>query len=187
MNWLLFMILAYLAVAGQIGLSALLRIGTPIGTIQPRLELILVAAVAIAGTTKPAITACVLLGLAADLATTHAGGHIVVGPYTLGFTAAAILVLQLRLALMSGHPVSIALSVFIAGLAVALVVTGVWTARAALLNHPPQYAPMADLTDRLIGAAYTAAIALPLAWPLRRLMPHLGSGPAVGGGSATRR
>lgn len=186
MNWLLFIVLAYLAVAVQLGLSGLLQIGTRFGAIQPRLELILLAAAAMAGATRPVITACVMLGLAVDLVTTHAGGAIVVGPYTLGFTAAGIVVLQLRLALMGGHPLSIALSVFTAGLTVALVAAGIWTVRAAMLGHPADYSGLTDLTDRLLGSIYTAVIALPLAWPLRRLLPALGGG-SPGGGSTMRR
>jgi len=186
MNWLLFIFLAYLAVAVQLGLSGLLQIGSRFGVIQPRLELIVLAAAAMAGGTRPVITACVILGLVVDLATTHAGGAVVVGPYTLGFTVAAIVVLQLRLALMGGHPLSIALSVFAAGLAVALIVTAIWTVRAAMLGHPAYYSGLAELTDRLLGSIYTAVIALPLAWPLRRLLPALGGG-STGGGSTMRR
>lgn len=183
MNWLVFTLLAYVTMAAQLGLGSLLVIETRYGMLQPRLELILLVAAATAGATRPAIGACVALGLAVDLATPHAGGAIVIGPYTLGFAAAAIVVLQLRTALMRGHPLSIVFCVIAGGLATGLVTAGIWSLRAAFYGPPPGFSGLGYLTDQLLSVGYTALIALPLAWPVRRLMPRLGTmGPAPGHG-----
>lgn len=177
MNWIVFALLAYVTMAAQLGLGTLVELDSRFGLLQPRLELIALVAAAMAAPSRPAIAACVGLGLAVDLVTPHAGGAIVVGPYALGFAAAAVIVVQLRAALMRGHPLSIVLCVLAAGVAVGLVDAGVWSIRAGIYGRPPGFTGLGYLTDQLLGVVYTAAIALPLAWPLRRLMPRLAGHP----------
>jgi len=179
MNWLLFILLGYAAMVLQVGLGSLLQVGTGFGPVQPRLELIVVAAAALAAPTRLSTAAAFGLGLAIDLLIKHEGGAVVVGPFAFGFAAAAAVVGQFRAALMRNHPMSMAVAVLAAGAAWALVVAGVWALRAAIVNHPASFSALADLMTRLLGTGYSAALMLVLALPrpIRRAFAALGGSP----------
>lgn len=174
MNWTVFGIFAYLFLAMQQGLAGLFAISTGSGSVGPRFELILATFIGLFAPGRVTLVAWGLLGLAADLLNVSHDGTIVIGPYTLGFLAGGVTVLQVRLLVLRTHPLSHGFAVFCSGIAVALVVVINLTVRGWWYGQPDGYGALNDLLNRSMGALYTCLLAVLLTWPLMKATPLLG-------------
>lgn len=174
MNWTVFGIAAYLSLALQQGLAAVLAIDGRWGVVVPRLELVLLTFVALFAGTRTTIAAWVVVGLLMDLGELSRGEAVIVGPYTLACVAGAFTVLQLRATVLRTHPLSMAFCTICAGVAVSLIFVGIHSVRGMLYGFDGAYAPLTDLVCRSLGALYTAVFALLLAVPLVKMVPIFG-------------
>jgi len=128
-----FAIVAYVLLAAQIAVAPAISVETPAGLIEPRFVLLLAVFVGLYAPARAAITACLILGLLLDLASTWPTSATrdltLIGPYTLGYFAGGYVLLQTRTMLVRHHPLSIAFMMLLAGVAVQLVVVAVFEAR----------------------------------------------------------
>jgi len=167
-NWIIFAILAYLAAALQDGLVPTLLIQAPVGEVRPNLLLILAVFLAMHAPSRVVLLTWAALGLILDILTVdYAGGAVLLGPYTFGFLAGAVVALQLRQVVLKHHVFSLAFCTAVCGTGVALIVVGIFGFRN-LYDPLAGYSPLADLAARVLGVLYTAVLALPLSWPLIR-------------------
>ena len=168
MNWWVFAIFAYLftalQAAGPIGLSTM-----RFGEIDPQFVLILAVLPALYAPTRSVVIACFILGLLIDLTASHPGSAFLIGPYALGYLAAAYVALQLRNSVMRQHPMTYVFMTVTCGVAVLLVVTGIASLRALLYGRPPGWSAFDQLITELLCLAYTAAIGFLVAIPMLKL------------------
>jgi hypothetical protein len=174
-NWTVFTIFAYVFLAVQSGLVPAMRLASdwPYGPVSPRLELILVVFVGLFAARRTSLAAWATMGLAVDLLTEYPDGVTLIGPFALGFLAGGLVLHHLRGMVLRTHPLSLAFSVFVCGLAVQLVVVAIFAIRASY-DPMPGFSGGSALAARLLGLIYTAAIALVLAWPLMKTVNLLG-------------
>lgn len=176
MRWFVFIVIAYLFMAVQV--SGVLDLPAAFGAFgRPFVVLILAVFVGLSAPPRIAMIAWGTLGLMLDLTTVWplagSGGVTVIGPYALGALAAGYTLLELRGMLFRQHPLTLGAMVVLCGVAMHLVVVGLFTIRQ-------WYDPLDDwiakeqLLTRGAGLAYTAALAVVLAWPLLKLAPALG-------------
>src|SRR5699024_6262251 len=124
MNWLLFIIIAYLFLVLQTSLHALLMIAGA----SPDLLLILLTFTGIMAPARVVGWAALVLGIAADLQVGPMSVAIL-GPATLGYLAGAYVILQLRILVFNKSLITFAAMVFIAGIAVYLVTVAMYSFR----------------------------------------------------------
>lgn len=177
MRWFVFGILAYLFMAVQVSGVIDLPAGGFGAFGRPFVVLILAVFVGLSAPPRAAMIAWGTLGLLLDLTTVWplagSGGVTIIGPYALGCLAAGYTLLELRGMLFRQHPLTLGAMVVLCGVAMHLVVVGLFTIRQ-------WYDPLDDwiakeqLLTRGAGLAYTAALAVVLAWPLLKLAPALG-------------
>lgn len=177
MNWTVFGILAYVALAMEVGLVRLLEIPTGLGPLQPRFVLVLAVVVGLFAPANVVIIAWAILGLLVDLVSvyplTSGSAVTIIGPHTLGYMAGAIVALQLRTMVFRNHPFSVGFLVFCCGLAIELIVVLVFSIRR-LYDPMPEWIGLWQLAGRLAGLGYSALVAVVLAMILLRLVPLFG-------------
>jgi len=201
MNWIVFAIFAYLALALENGLDQMLSVGV----VTPSFVLIVAVYVAMTANRSAVPWALLILGLLEDLTHPYHVGHgldlPVVGPYALGYLAAAAICLQLRGMMATGSPLSVALLVIPAGILMQVVAVAMVTLRRLpLLQSDPVTGWIAadELVHRFGVLGYTAALALPVGFVLIRTAPlwrfaHAATARSrarrlgVGGGAVSRR
>ena len=149
MRTLPFALLAYLMLGLQIGLGGLLQLH------GGGMNLVLIAAVFIALNARReiAVPACFTLGLMHDLV-----GIGPIGTYALAYAIVALLIAGTDRALSVEHPFTHFLITLVAGVVVAFI--------TVIQGRLARYGVAAPLWASLIGAFYTALLALPALWVL---------------------
>jgi rod shape-determining protein MreD len=176
MNWLVFSIFSAAALLFETGLRPLWHIGPA----SPSLLLILAVFVALAAPPVAVYWAMLVIGLLMDAS--GAAPPALIGPSALGCLAGGYLALQLRPIFYRESPLPLAVCVGIVGVFVLLVVAALLTVRAiSFLGGTPDWDPADYLLNHFLSVLYSAAVALPLGWLLRRSRPlwrfHGQSGP----------
>lgn len=175
MNWLMFALVAWVAVGLETGLKPALQLGpTPIA---PSFLLPLAVTVALFASSSASLWCCLILGLMADLtwtmARTDAGTASLVGPYALGYLLGGQLVLAMRGVMMRRNPLTVGFLSMLAAIVVNVVVVAIVTLHT-FYNDPIDWSPTQQLLSRLLAALYTGALGLVLAPGLLFLAPWMG-------------
>lgn len=164
MNWITFLIIAWLAFGLQMGFDAL-RLAP--GDISPSFVVPLMVFVALSAPARHALWAAMLIGLLIDLTwlvpRTDGGEAIVIGPHALGALLATQLVLSVRGMVIRRHFLTLAFLSIVSASVMAVVVVAFLTVRD-LYGDPVDFSPTGELVSRLLGAVYTGGSAL--AWAL---------------------
>ena len=164
MNWITFLIVAWLAFGVQMGFDAF-RLAP--GDISPSFVIPLIVFVALSAPARHALWAALLLGLLIDLTwlvpRTDGGEAIVVGPHALGALLATQLVLSVRGMVIRRHFLTLVILSMVSAAVVAAVVVAFMTVRD-IYGDPIEFRPTGELVSRLLGAVYTGGGAL--AWAL---------------------
>ncbi len=175
MNWVLFVLVAYLFCAMQKGLAALFEIGT----IAPQFTIILGVFVGLFAPRRATLWAWGLLGFVMDMLMpvhTVAGGEaqmVLVGPWTFGMMAGGAVILQVRASLLKSHPMSHAFAVGACGIGVQLVAIAILVVRS-FYDPLVTFSPLSLLWGGVLASVYTALFAIPLSWALIRIAPAFG-------------
>jgi len=151
MRWLPLALLAYVMLGLQLGLGGLLKFH------GGEMDLVLIAAVFIAlnARRQMAVPVCFGLGLLHDFI-----GIGPLGTYALAYSLVAVLIAGTDRALAPEHPFTHFFVTLIAGVMVAFVVV--------IQGRFARYGVPVALWPSMIGAFYTAVIALPALWLLGR-------------------
>jgi cell shape-determining protein MreD len=172
----LVLVLSWVAMGLETGLRDSLSLrGT---AISPSFVLCLLVFIASFASEKHTRWTCVGLGLAMDmlspvLLTTAAGEARIVGPHVLAFLLASQLVLQARSFMMRRNPVAIGVMCAAAAIITGLVLTTIYSLRAAMLDQM-EWSALRDLTTRLGSAVYTGLVGILVAYALLPLAEWLG-------------
>jgi rod shape-determining protein MreD len=164
MRWPIYFILAYLAIALQIGLAPFLRYRGA----SPNLVLIAAVFVALHAPRDAALLGCFCLGVLQDLVTQQQPGL-----YALSYGLTAILVFGGNQVVYRDHPLTHFTMVLVGGLitAAVLLLHG-WihppSPKVAAAGGPALPAVRLSAGTEMVRAAYTAALAVALLWVLQR-------------------
>ncbi len=177
MNWSLFAVLGVLATVLDANGMAVLRIER----IWPLAAPTLVVFVALWASRPAALWGAFLLGLFADLSRPEialaASGEMrsirVLGPDALGWLFGAYALLPLRRVLLRRNPFAIAAATLAFLILASLVWGAIWSIRGAWAETVMPWTAghaLEALWERLLQAAYSAVLAVPIAWCLLRTM-----------------
>jgi len=181
-RWIVFLIAAVVALVFDTGPAEVLRI-EKLWDIRPSLCAVVVVFVALSAPRGPALWACLLLGVLRDLCNplTTAGGEVVylIGPYALGYTAAAWIILQLRSSVFRRRALTIGvmtMGCLVVSGAIALVIFAVrsrgWYPGGPI--HATDMSAPVEVLRRGLIAVYSGILAVPAGWLLVRSMPAWG-------------
>jgi cell shape-determining protein MreD len=194
MRWAVFAALAFIALAAELSLRPVLMFHT-IGGISPSFLACLAVFIAMFAPRLTALWSCWLLGLLLDLSTPFAasagsvagvpgapgGGaatYYLIGPYALGYTFAAYMVLQMRPMVFRQRALSIGVMTGLSLLAVALISVAIFVVRSWYAADAGIYSTGvsagSELLRRLGIALYSALVAVPLGWLLLATLPYWG-------------
>ncbi len=176
MRWLMFALVAWVALGLETGLKPALQLGpTPIA---PSFLVPVAVLVAMFAPSAVALWSCLILGVLADLTwsipRTDSGLATLIGPYALGYLLAGQLVLTLRGVMVKKNPLTMGFLAGAAAVVVNVVVVAIITLHTALYDEPILWSPTRQLLARLSAALYTGAIATLLAPFLLAVAPFMG-------------
>lgn len=184
MNWLAFLILAYLCAGLDLGLRDLLVVRFAGGAaIAPSFLLVLMVCYASMAPIWLTMWSALILGLIVDLTSRLSdptGASLVIaGPNALGFMLGAGLILQMRSMMYRRHPLVMPILTFMAGVVAVLLAVFLISVRHALgawIDWYPSFAWSATtvLYDSFFVILYSALVSLPVSWFLHRINPILG-------------
>ncbi len=176
MRWLIVFIFAYLFLALQSGFGDALAVNE----IRPELLFIFFAFVVAMAPIADAMWIALMLGLLADLTAPQILNQdqivTIIGPHAIGYTLGAALIIQLRTMIYRKHPVSLALIVFLSGIATHLLAVFLMTIRWKLgqwfgLWPDFYWSPTDEMVTRFLVVLYTTMLTIPVTWLLIRLSP----------------
>ena len=174
MRWPVVVIMAYVVLGLEAAVKPALAISPSGLRFTPSFIVPFLTFVALSGPTVPVLWVAVVLGMIMDLYSPRDTGTLVVlGPYALGYMAAAYLVLVMRGLMFRRSPLSM---MFLSILGVALselVVVAIMSFRA-LYPDPTSWSAGAELASRMLGALYTVMTAGVLSIILFPLTPLFG-------------
>lgn len=149
MRWFAFLILAYIAIGLQLGLS---------GLVGPSINFVMIAAVFIAinATQRSAIFACLAIGLVHDIVS---NGPI--GLFATAYGLAAVMLAVDDRPMASDHPATHFIATLLGGIALAIIQ---W-----LVSKIGRFNMIAPLGQGCMFAFYTAVVAVPLMGVLTRI------------------
>lgn len=180
MRWIVFVVLAALALAFDEGIGGVLALGDT-WHIQPSLCGVLAVFVALSAPRPNAVWACWILGLLLDLSNpmTTAGGRVVhlVGPYALGFAAGGQLILLGRTMVFRRRALTIGVMTFVLLLVVHAVAVMIFVIRSWYPGDPVFWTESSlgsVLVERFLMAVYSGIFAIPAGWLLVATMPLWG-------------
>lgn len=163
MNWLVFVIAAWVSFGLEFGLRDALQLGEL--NISPHFAVILLVFVAMWAAPGAALSASVIIGIGLDLfyqlKLDDGSDVVVIGPHALGCLLAGYAVINMRALMFRKNVLSIAFLSLVATALMQVVVVALLTARGAydaLVFGPA----MAELGQRLGSAVYTGLVAFPL-------------------------
>ncbi|MBL1217671.1 MAG: hypothetical protein D8M59_09270 [Planctomycetes bacterium] len=184
MNWITFLILAYLFAGFDLGLHDLLAVRFAGGTvIAPSFVLVLMVCYASMAPAYQTMWSALLLGLIVDLTARFSdptgSSLIIVGPNALGFMLGAALILQMRSMMYRRHPFVMPILTLLAGIAAVILAVFLISVRHALGAWSGWYpsftwSATTSLYDGFFIILYSAVISLPISWILQRINPILG-------------
>ena len=173
MNWLVFIISAYLLLAIQIGLQPLLAFPGPqagaMPGVSPNLVLVLLVWVGLMAPARTVLWASLVLGVMVDVTQGPVHGVQVIGPTAIGYVAGGITLLQIRGIVFRESVLTLAVSVFFVGLFVYLATILIYTLRGVLIDPLESWRVADALVRGFQTLLYTALAALPLGFVLFRL------------------
>jgi len=162
MRWSIYIVAAYLAIALQTGLAALLHIRA----VTPNLLLVVVVFVGRSAPLRTTAWAAVLAGLLADLSRVVAGSPVtIVGPWCLGFMLAGYAAFQLRGLVFRESAWAVAGTTLFVGLLAYLVAVAALSLRGFSFipgDAIPGWEGSAQLVSAFLELLYTSAWAVPL-------------------------
>lgn len=164
MNWLFFALIAFVAYTLQDGMGNAWARG---GDTHPHLMLIVLVYLALQAAPMTVAWAALILGILADIAMSKVTGMI--GPWTLGYLAAAYALLQLRNLLFRDSVFTIAIMTFVAGIFIHLVATLLYAMRGVpyFANQPiAGFEPANVLFQGFFDMIYSGVLAFPLGYAL---------------------
>jgi len=162
-RWPVVAIFAYILLGMELAVKRAFAIVLPdAAMIAPSFLVPFVVYIALSAPLLPALWIALILGAAVDLRSPRdAGALVVLGPYALGYMAAAYFVVVMRGFVMRKHPLSLVLlSVLGCGLAELVVVT-FFSIRG--LYTMSEFSAWRELLHRMASSVYTGASALLLA------------------------
>jgi hypothetical protein len=177
MNIVLVAVLAWLALGLETGLKGTLAVELGSVVAAPSFVLPLAVFIALCAPPVQALWACLALGLFMDLTAPQVlpgDTLVVIGPYAVGFFAAAQLVLALRGVVIRRHPLTVVMLSILAALVMQIVVTAMLTLRHVLTDHAMVWATSHELLGRLASAVVTGGTAFVMAIVLAPMAPLLG-------------
>lgn len=179
MRWVVFLIAAVICVVLDVSfLDGLAPDAARL--IRPSLTAVLAVFLALSAPRMTALWACFLLGLLLDLSSpvTHEGRVLyLVGPFTLGYVAAAWLTIRTRPVLFRQRALTIGVAATVFVVVVHVVVVLLYAVRSL---HPGGGVSWTDASIartfgvRLLAAAYTGLVAVPAGWLLVKSVPLWG-------------
>ena len=176
MRWMLFVIVATVAIAldtsSLIGLLAL----PALGDLVPSLGGVIVVFVGLYAPRSTALWSAWIMGFMVDLIP-PAGDGVLIGPHAIGYVVTVLVVLQVRTMVFRRRVLTICVLTFV-GLSVSVPIE-------VLINlvrtwHPEPlptwevYRPFVELFRGIGNALYTAILAIPIGWLLVRTVPMWG-------------
>lgn len=173
MNWLVFAVVAYVALALEVGLGSVLHIGT----VTPSFLLILAAFLGICASPAAVLWSFLILGLLADLVHPYAAADgitdvALIGPTALGYLFAAYAILQTRGMFYRESTTTLAVMVGVAGVCMNLAAVALLSFRGLPMltaEPPPGFSAADELVHRFWQLLYTGVIAVPVGLLLWRL------------------
>lgn len=176
MNWITFILAAFLAYVLDTGLRALLSLPEVEGGVSPSFLLILMIYVAMLAPVSAVVWASLVCGALADLQGGPAGSPLL-GPASLGFLLGGYAVVQLRSLVFRESIATLAVMTFVAGILIQLGIVMLYQMRNLSYTwaQPIEGWSAADALMRsFFLLLYSAAAAVPVGWVLFRLMPMFG-------------
>lgn len=174
MRWPVVAIMAYVVLGLEAAVKPALAISPSGWRFSPSFIVPFVAFIALSGPTVPVLWVAVVLGMIVDLySPREAGTLVVLGPYALGYMAAAYLVLVMRGLMFRRSPLAM---MFLSMLGVALselVVVAILTIRS-VYPDAAGWSAGGELASRMLGALYTVMTAGVLSIILFPMTPLFG-------------
>lgn len=174
MNWIVFVICAYVTLAMDRGFDLLLTFDG----IGPCFTLILAVYVALRARPSTVPWAMIVLGLFQDLSQPYNIGSdsdmLLIGPYCLGYLAGGYVGTQMRGLFSQDSPISLAIAVVAAGAFVHLVCVALLTIRGLAILRVDQiveWSAANELLRRFFVVLYTSVVAVPVGTLLIRTAP----------------
>lgn len=176
MNWIVFAITAYVALALEVALEPLLVLPGPTG-VTPSLVLVLAVYIGLMAPGAVVPWALLVLGILADLLPGPIQGATLLGPTALAYLVGAFALLQLRTLVFRESIITMAALTFGAGIFIQLTIIAILTMRGLpfLTAQPvPEWDAATQLVQRFFALLYSAAVALPLGAVLIKSTPLWG-------------
>ena len=186
MNWIAFVVIAYVCVGLELGLRPILDLG---GGGAPSFVVPLMVFVALGAPHVATLWAALALGLLIDLTSPLAfqersGEAWVIGPYAIGYVLAAQVMLSLRGVVVRKHPLTLAGLALVASLVIHVCVTFLHSIRSAY--DPIAWDLSAQLVSRLFSSLWTALSALAM-WAVLSRVSRFMEFQAPGAWAASQR
>ncbi len=178
MNWAVFAVAAVVGLVLDQALLDALALDPASRQIRPSLCAALAVFVALSAPRFPALWACYLLGLLLDLSSPlvlgGSGVFHLVGPWALGYTAGAWILLRTRRSLLRQRPLTLGAMTVVFLLAVHAVAVAVYVVRSFHPGPELSWASgglAAEIGRRLLVSLYCGLVAVPAGWLLLRTVP----------------
>lgn len=177
MKWPVFAVTLYLLLALQISVASAMRLDTAAGSVEPRLLLVLLVFVGLSAAPRVVMIAAGVMGLFLDATTTwptmSGETMTLLGPYALGYMAGGLVLLQMRPMVFRQHALAYAVMILLAGIAVHLVVTGIFAVRI-WYDPVPGFSATSELFTGFLALLYSAVVGALLSIPLVMASPAFG-------------
>ncbi|MEM9253416.1 MAG: rod shape-determining protein MreD [Planctomycetota bacterium] len=171
MNWAVFAVALWVALALERGLAPLLAIPDATTGVSPSFVLVLVVWIALQAPSLTALWAAIAAGLVLDALGTHYDGRGgLLGPHALGYALGAYAVLQMRGMVFRQSGLTLGVMTFVAGVFAHLAIVALMALRGfplGIADPVPGWDTSAELVGRFMQLLYTALAAAILAIPLR--------------------
>jgi hypothetical protein len=177
LNWVVFVMLAWLALGLERGLKPLLVLQGGSLTLAPSFVMTLAVFIAMSAAPVQALWSCLGLGLMLDLLTPRSLGGTtlvtIVGPHALAYLLGAQLVLTLRGLVIRRNPISLAFLVLAFGIVTGIASTFLIVIKR-MLGSSIEGTAGTELLNQLVSSGYSAILAFFLAFALLPMSSLLG-------------
>ncbi len=180
MNWITFIVFAYIALVLEVSCRGAFAIYS-LGGVTPSFIMPMFVAIALAAPRFHVMWAAIILGLAIDLSSPFAQSNgtelFVPGPHALGLAITGWLITQVRSSVFRDRVITIASMTFCAVLLSGILVLLLYRLRAAFPDAGSYFmtgSMTGDVVRTVGNAVYSALIAVPLGWLMLRTQPMWG-------------